>query len=235
MPSSSLAPHFSLTRGTLAALALLGLAALPQAARAQGLINFDLTSFRGLDSYGPGPGAFGTGTSTWNIHDNSNSASSLALTNDTGAATGVTVSFTTTGAAGRVVTGAFRNLGITLIQTSAVTFAGLTPGGAYDLVIFSGSDGVPSFTVNGVTKTLNQTSDWSTLTEGTHYMSFQTVANGSGELAFTSNPNPGGIGGGNSRWSAFQLRSPATAAPEPGTLALLTLGVIGGIVARRRK
>jgi hypothetical protein len=57
------------------------------------LLNFDLTSSTGGDAYTTGSAVFGTATSRWNTVSRSLSATNLALNDDTGAASGVTISY----------------------------------------------------------------------------------------------------------------------------------------------
>lgn len=219
-----------LIRGKVATVVLLGMA-LPHTAQAQQLINFDLNVGGGGDIFGPGAAVLGSGTSTWNTLSRVSSPSSLALTDDTGAATSVTITYSRLSSGSFPQTGSFVALGNSHIGSGDVSFAGLASGGTYKLIIFSAWNGTPSFTVNGITKTITPSTDWSTLTEGRHYVSFVGTADGSGNLFFTPNANPTGVSGASS-WSAFQLQQQVST-PEPTTLSLLTLGVIGGIVARR--
>ena len=195
------------------------------------LINFDLISGGGGDPYGPGAGVFGTASSQWNYQSRLNSASNLALTDDTGAATSVTVSYTRIASSSNsLISGTFANLGNSSVGSGTVTLSGLTGGQAYDLVIYDGWTGVAGFaswTVNGNSQGFTATNDWSTLTAGQNYVLFSgVVADGAGTLSFTPNAGPFAIGN-TSPWTAFQIQDASTppppSVPEPGILALLGL------------
>ena len=135
------------------------------------LLNFDLKSSTGGDAYTTGSAVFGTATSRWNTVSRSLSATNLALNDDTGNASGVTITYNRTGSgAYNVNSGTFANLGSSSLETSQVTFNGLVSNGNYQLAIFSGipHSGAPnSFTVNGNTQTITGTSNWSSLVQGT--------------------------------------------------------------------
>ena len=85
-------------------------------------------------------------------------------------------------------------------------------------MLFRSWGAVPSFTVGGVTKSITRTNDWSSLSEGAQYVSFNTVADSLGTISFTPQPNPTNTTNGASEWSAFQLRE---AQPVPGPLPIL--------------
>lgn len=213
--------------------ALLALSSQTQAAS----INFDLTNVANADRYNVGAGVFGTTTSKWNEYSRTASANNLALTDDTGAATSVTVSYTRYGSGSAVPSGAFSALGGSSVSTGSVTLSGLVANGNYDLAIFSGWSGAPSFSVNGVIKTLNRSSNWSTLAEGVQYLLFHTVADAAGHLTFTANANPtAGTLTTNSAWSAFQLQSSVSSVPVPASLGMFSVAVAGlGFVRRKTK
>lgn len=200
------------------------------------LINFDLTSAAGGDPYGTGVGAFGTASSHWNEHSRGASATNLALTDDTGAATSVTVTYTRSGSGASLAANTYRFLGLSTVASGTVSFSGLVAGGLYELAIFSDWGGTPSFTVGSTTETIVPSDDWSSLTEGTQYVLLQGTADASGNLSFIPNANPTANNfPGTSPWSAFQLQdvAPPAGVPAPGTLALLSIGIAGFGFGRR--
>jgi hypothetical protein len=193
------------------------------------LINVDLRSSFESDRYDTGAAVFGTASSQWNELVRNVSATNVSLTDDTGAATSVQVSYTRNSSGIGGVSGAFANLGISSIGTGTVTLSGLLAGAAYQLAIFSAlpGPGTPSFTVGGSTQTITSTTDWSSLNAGAQYVLFPAVADGSGQLSFTPNAN---------YWSAFELQSgTAASVPEPGSAALLGIGCAAGFAASRRR
>jgi len=214
-------------------LFLAGLASLAPVASAA-FFSVDIISSSGGDAYTTGAGVFGDASTRWNGLSRSASASNVALQDETGATSSVTVSWTRTGSGLAYPTGAFANLGSSAMATGDVVIDGLTPGLSYDLAVYSSWNGTPSFTVGAVTKNISASTDWSALTEGTHYALFQSVASGGGTVTFTSNANPTGTGG-KSRWSAFQIQP--SAVPEPAEYAAVTglaLGIFA-LVQRRRQ
>jgi len=199
------------------------------------LINFDITTNAGADRYGTGPGVFGTAASQWNERPRTTGSTNFALTDDTGAATSVTVTYARSGSGTGFASGTYSALGVSSVASGTVSFSGLVAGGNYELAIFSDWSGVPSFTVGSATKTLAPSNDWSSLTDGTQYVLFQATADASGNLSFAPNANPtASTLADTSPWSAFQLRDAAPAGvPAPGTLALFSIGMAGFGFGRR--
>lgn len=227
-------PQIRLTnRSSLLAILCLSGALVGPVARAV-IFSLDTTSNGGDNAYSVGPGVFGGNTTSWNLIARGQSPSNMALTDDTGAASTVTVSYTRTGSVGLAPTGTYGDLGASGVVSGNVSIGGLTPGISYDLAIFSGWDGTPSFTVGGNTETITPDYDWSSLTEGSQYVLFRTTANLSGVISFTPNANPGANSDA-SGWSAFQVTpSPV---PEPSEYAFVfgALSLGAGVWLRRRR
>jgi hypothetical protein len=194
------------------------------------LLNFDLTSGSGGDAYTTGSAVFGTATSKWNTLSRSVSATNFALNDDTGAASGVTITYSRSGSASSTgLTGTFANLGTSILQTASVTFNGLVSNGNYQLAIFNALSA--SYTVNGNTQTITGGgSNWSSLVQGTKYALFQTTANSSGQLSLSI---ASGATINNRAFTALQLQS-VSAVPEPLTiLGALTAAGFGAGFKRK--
>lgn len=136
----------------------------------------------------------------------------------------MTVSYSRLGAAGSSKTGDCRFLGTSLISSGEVAIKGLIAGTSYDLAIYSGQSGTPTFSVNGISKNTTGPSDWSSLVEGTHYALFSTQADSSGQISFVPQNS--------SFWSAFQIQQ---CTPVPGPLPLLGASAAFGFSRRLRR
>jgi hypothetical protein len=211
-------------------IAMLAVAGALFATQAQ-LINFDLMSSAGTDAYATGAAVFGAASSQWNERSRLLSASSVSLFDDAGTATSVKVNYVRAGSGGSSSTGAFAALGISTIGTGTVTLDGLAAGGAYQLAVFSGWNGIPSFTVGSQTKTIAPNNNWSSLNPGVQYVLFQALADASGVLSFTPNVNPTGSFGYKA-WSAFQLQDVPAPAPEPTYGVLMGVGLAAWAASR---
>jgi hypothetical protein len=240
MRFSFLVSRFSLTRGTLApkstiaALTLLSLAALPHTAQAQAVISNSLLS-------------------------NSTSGSSLQATSFrkafgfTTSATG-SFSFTSLGITARFASGiadaqilggiysdaggipsatqlvAFNSVTVPTTQTTPTVYTftpvsafSLSPSTTYWVSLFGASD------TDIAVWTINASNNFPSVTGA-----------GAGDislLGYTFSTNGGGGWGVSATSNALTitLASGGSSAPEPGTLALLALGIVGGVVAKRRK
>lgn len=127
------------------------------------LLNFDVTSGTTGDAYTTGSAVFGTATSQWNTLSRSLSANNVALFDDTGTVSGVTISYTRIIGSNSTVSGTFASLGAAGVATANITFSGLVTNGNYQLAIFNGSSTLTSYTVDGNTQTIKSNRDWSTL------------------------------------------------------------------------
>jgi hypothetical protein len=246
MRFSFLVSRFSLTRGTLAALTLLGPAVLPNTAQAQttvynngtfGTVNgrdisdfaiaddfvlasptsFDAIRFWAFDIPAGLSGNF-SGDLTWFLYSGSaGSPSPSAIPSSTivsqGTVSGGAITITNTGS----LVAANANFEIAQLDFSIPTQN--LAAGTYWLRLKEG--------------TASSTND------GTTIFWLQTGAARTGN-GFRSDSNEVAPTWGSSATStsvdlSFQLLSGSSSAPEPGTLALLALGIVGGVVARCRK
>src|SRR5262249_27094616 len=120
-------------------------------------------------------------------------------------------------------------------SSTTVSFNGLTPGGTYELILYSASNRTTRdthFTVDGVTQTV-VTPD-TALTPGDGYAMFTATADASGHLSILVAAGAAGEGDRN----GIQLQqAQAASAPEPASLTLLGVGAAGLALGawRRRK
>jgi Domain of unknown function (DUF4082)/PEP-CTERM motif len=215
---------FSTTRGMLAALALLGLAALPQAAQAQSPAVTGFTTGSLFLSFGGGVNGETIGwrfqavsalsVSSLGYWDETpgtplTSSHQVGLWTDSGTLLGnVTVQVNS----GLVGSFRYEPLGSPITLTAGDFYR----VGALDL----SSDGD------------NYTSAVTSLTTDPSITFTGSTRNNTNEgFTFPGTHTPGGQG----RFGPNLLIASASSAPEPGTLALFALGIAGGVVARRRK
>ena len=237
---SLLASRFSLTRGTLAALTLLGLAALPQAAQAQ--TDLPATDFGRIFNDGSGgtnanyfAGFGGITGRNFFVFDLSSvsgtiTAATLKLYNP---ASGVD------GAGGNGYSSPDATETYDLTSTTS-TPAQLAAGGvpAYNTLgtgtsfnsksisnADNGTDVLLSFNAAGLS-TLNGGIGGLIAVGG----QITSISGGATQVAFFFTHQTSGL-----HRPTLTITTTSSSAPEPGTLALLALGMVGGIVARRRK
>ncbi|WP_394796931.1 PEP-CTERM sorting domain-containing protein [Armatimonas sp.] len=195
---SLLASRFSLTRGTLAALALLGLAALPNVAHAQTLL-VNYSSNASL--------VFNPGNSGWQ--------------DDIFTFTGLTSSITLTSGVAQTV-----NI-VSAVRTLGADFNNATVNKPLSQTI----------TLNGTGNAFGQTATIVDLGNPTVAVNAGGTTNyvfGAGTVGVTLNALATTTFNTNITMRLLFTAS-SGAAPEPGTLALLALGIAGGVVAKRRK
>lgn len=200
---SNLTPSIAKTLALNAFSASVALIANPAQAA---LLNVDASLPPFVSDQYSGSAVFGTSTSQWNYVTPTNSP--LSLKDDTGTASGVTISLSGSSGISTSQSGTFAKLGIVSLGASSVNFSGLVSNGAYQLAIFNSMP--TSYTVNGNTQSITGTNDWSSLVQGTNYALFQTTADSSGNLSFSI--------GGSESFSGLQLQSAPAAVPEPLTI-----------------
>ena len=104
-----------------------------------------------------------------------------------------------------------------------VTLTGLADNQNYTLYVYTASDGnvgagrTGTFTVNGISQNYTWDGLTSTLVNGTTYLEFNAVSDGTGTLVIDF-----GNATAETDFNGFQL---AEVVPEPGTLALLGMGL----------
>ena len=228
MRISLLVSRLSLTRGTLAALALLGLAALPQTAQATITTYTDRASFLAALQ----PGFFNddfAGVTFGGIQGPSATRSGNGFSVTYTAPPGGLFS-----APGAMSTGTGpHNLVATVSSSPTAVFAF---GADFYLTDVAGTfqafpgNSVTAFASNGVdpdsplsqlTNALTNFFGWISTTP---LVSVTANAGGTSPTRFNTMDNV-----------VVGVAASSSSAPEPGTLALLALGIVGGVVARRRK
>jgi len=175
------------------------------------------------------------------------SASGISLLDSTGAATAVTLGYDITGGynsgAGTspfdatTLAPLMRDYIYDRTDTAApgsVTLSGLTANGAYDLYLYSASDGPKEtlFTVNGVNKVASSLgSNPATLTEGVNYLKYSGTADAAGDLTILFTANGTSFDG---VFSGLQLATTPSRGPAGNPVPLppaLFVGIAGAGLA----
>jgi hypothetical protein len=115
------------------------------------------------------------------------------------------------------------------VPTSSFTVSGLTANSTYDFYVYACGDAGQgsAFTVNGTSyKTTG--AQGSSLAADVNYVTFSTKADTSGTVSVNWALN-------GSRWGALNAIQVVSAVPEPGTLAMLAVGLFGLIAYAWRK
>jgi hypothetical protein len=238
---------FSLRGLMVAGAAAIGLAGAPPAQA--GLVNVDFNTGDPSATYS-GAAVTGAAGDVWNGINGGTlgsplDGSNLPLVDATGANSGVALSFSgTSGAYDSTGNGclmsatSFAPLMCDYIyrftgEVATLTLSGLTPGAAYDLILYAmaNEEGrVTDYTVDGVTKSVTAGAA-SGLVLSTNYTEFTGTVAANGVLSFTfGGPSEGNLDG-------LQLTQTVTThpLPEPATLALLGLGLAAAGYQRRKR
>ncbi|MFG6487661.1 PEP-CTERM sorting domain-containing protein [Roseateles sp. BYS78W] len=219
-------------------IAMAGLAGMPLAHA--GLVNIDFNSGAAVGTYS-GAAVTGAAGDLWNGVDGGSlsaptDSSNVPLLDAAGASTGITLSFAGTGGAFDATgngclmsTSSFAPLMCDYLYRSlradaSVTLAGLTPGAAYDLILYASAntDGrITEFTLDGITQSVTAAAATG-FALGTNYAEFKGVVAATGLLSFTfTGPSEGNLDG----LQLTQTGGNAVTLPEPATIALLALGL----------
>ena len=122
--------------------------------------------------------------------------------------------------------------------TISGTFQGLVADDQYRVLFYSAANSafrVTNFTVNGSTQSVTDPNRSPLLAQGVTYADFTTTPDALGTLAFTVTVGPNGDAEANLDGIQLQDLGPAaSAAPEPASLVLLGLGMLGLVASRRR-
>lgn len=203
------------------------------------LANSELISvqFQGGGTAQTGAAATGSTGDYWNHITSGSTGSNIALEDSTGAATGVTISytadcclFTNSGANGY---GPGQGLATGYIaRAGTVTLSGLAASQAYTLYTYDQRDIQSSstiVTVNGVVQT-TVAGPSSSYVLGKNYLVFNTSSNTSGviSISFARAADEGDFNG-------LQLTTGTTATPEPATTGLLGAGMLGLLIQFRKR
>ena len=206
-------------RGTLATLTLLGLAALPQVAQAQSLT----TIFTGGNRNIVG------GNVLFDLNVVSGITVTSLATNVASAQTGLTVNLQVWARSGTSVGFEAAPAGWTLVSSGTATAAATNTPTLFDVSDFILGPGITGIAIRNVDFSAEYTNG-----NGSNQVYSNadlTLTAGSATNAFF-----GGAFNTPRVWNGtINYSGGGSAAPEPGTLALLALGIVGGVVARRRK
>jgi hypothetical protein len=238
----------------LAAVAL-ALAALVTSAGAQaGLVNIDFNEGTAGPTYS-GAAVVGSAGDVWNgisagTLGTGTSGNNLSLIDAGGANSGVTLSFTQTSGAFNTGSGCLMSAASTAalmcdylyVASTApavkVTFAGLTPGSLFDLILYSMANDpgrVTDFTLDSTTQSVTAAAG-NNLVQGTNYARFSGTVGAGGELAFTTAAGQRqDIGLAEGNLDGIQLTQTPAQVPEPASAALVLVALAAAVGVRRRQ
>jgi len=246
------------------ATVLVGAIAAP--VRADMLVNVDFNTTS--SSTYSGAAVLGAAGDKWNAIGESvyfdrttQTVNNLPLVSSDGAASGVQLSYSLTQPQSQPGMGAFdsndstspffgtpyeslmRDYFFARGGAGSFTISGLTAGGTYELVLYSGANSAPggagsgrdtAFTIGGITKHIVQGNN-NAFVEGANYATFDTTADGTGTIIFSI--AAANLNSLEPDVNGFQLLAEPTAVPVPSTLfggmALLMWIAIRRVVPRQ--
>ncbi len=238
----------------MCAVMAIGLAACASA-HAEMLIDVNFTSAYNMATpvTASGAAAIGAAGDLWNgVPGDPGAGMGIALTDTTGAATGVSLAFQSQGSFNLAANGETSpspnpaltsqylfDIGVAAPGTIGLTLSGLVAGASYDLYVYSQGD--PSslsrsaeITANGVgPAAVSADGTAASFSAGVNYAPFLSLAADASGVIQINAVSTGTTGGGEVDINGLQLR--AAAVPEPSSLMLCGVGLALGLASAHRR